>query len=365
MSTPSASPEQLTELGFYGLAGHTDTPRALVGQVQEAEALGLGTVFLSERFNVKDAAVLSGVAGATSDTLGVATGVTNYNTRHPLVTATAAATMHSLTGGRFALGLGRGFGFMANMMGLRPTTGAQLEDFVGIMRRVWRGEFVAGHDGPAGQYPLLFQDPSVGEEIPVLISAFGPKTLELAGRVFDGVILHTFFTDETVVRSVESVRRGAEQVGRDPDSVRIWSVLATVPDDTPEDLRLKKTVGRLATYLQGYGDLMVSTNGWDPEVLTRFRNDDFVASFAAAIDQKADTEQLRHVATLIPEEWLAASAMGTPEQCAATALAQFDLGVDSVILHGATPAELAPVVEAYRKVRPADRFAGLAANPGR
>ena len=42
------------------------------------------------------------------------------------------------------------------------------------------------------------------------------------------------------------------------------------PNLTPED-RLMKGVGRLATYLQGYGDLLVSTNDWDPDVLARFR----------------------------------------------------------------------------------------------
>ena len=45
-------------------------------------------------------------------------------------------------------------------------------------------------------------------------------------------------------------------------------------------------------------------------------------------------------------------------------LDQFDLGADGVILHGATPAELAPVVDAYRAVRPAGRFDALPANPG-
>ena len=64
-------------------------------------------------------------------------------------------------------------------------------------------------------------------------------------------------------------------------------------DGLPEPLRLKKTVGRLATYLQGYGDLMVETNGWDPEVLARFRADSVVASFPGAIDGKADTAVVR------------------------------------------------------------------------
>ncbi|MEZ5273015.1 MAG: hypothetical protein R2694_12040 [Ilumatobacteraceae bacterium] len=130
--------------------------------------------------------------------------------------------------------------------------------------------------------------------------------------------------------------------------MRIWSCFAVIGDWVPEDVRLKKTVGRMATYLQAYGDLMVRTNGWDPAVLERFRADPFVAGFRGAIDGKATTAELEHVATLIPEEWLAAAGYGTPEQCARAVLHQMDLGADSVILHGVSPTELAPVVEAYR-----------------
>jgi len=147
--------------------------------------------------------------------------------------------------------------------------------------------------------------------------------------------------------------------------VRIWSCYATVHDGLPEPVRLKKMVGRLATYLQGYGDLLVETNGWDPAPLERFRADAVVSSFPGALDAKADTPTLEHVATLLPDEWLEPSATGTPARCAERVLRQFDLGVDGVIMHGATPAELAPVVEAYRSVRPAGRFEGLDANPGR
>ena len=77
-----------------------------------------------------------------------------------------------------------------------------------------------------------------------------------------------------------------------------------------------------------------------------------------------DDEQLRSIQELLPEEWLAAAATGTAEECARTVLGQFDCGADSVILHGATPDELAPVVDAYRQLRPTGRFDALAANPG-
>ena len=40
----------------------------------------------------------------------------------------------------------------------------------------------------------------------MLMMAIGPKSLELAGRVADGVVLHTFFTDETLARAVRTIR---------------------------------------------------------------------------------------------------------------------------------------------------------------
>ena len=99
---------------------------------------------------------------------------------------------------------------------------------------------------------------------------------------------------------MNTVKDAAEKAGRDPDSVRVWSCFATVGDHLPEELRLKKTVARLATYLQGYGDLMVTTNGWDPAVLQRFREDSVVTSIPGGIDHKATPEQIEHIATLIP-----------------------------------------------------------------
>ncbi|MUH50300.1 MAG: TIGR03857 family LLM class F420-dependent oxidoreductase [Actinobacteria bacterium] len=355
--------QQLNELAFYGLAGAPKSPRDLLQECRDGEAMGFGSVFLSERFNVKEIVTISGAAAAVTDTLGIATGATNHNTRHPIVTASYATTMHRMTNGRFALGLGRGIDRLMDAFGMPRITTAQMEDFAGLMRRLWKGEVVFGHDGPCGKYPLLALDPEFDEDIPLMLTAFGPQSLALGGRAFDGVILHTFFTDETLQRCVRTVKQAAEQAGRDPAAVRVWSCFATIGDWIPDDVRLKKTVGRLATYLQGYGDLMVSTNNWDPAVLARFRADPFVAGFRGALDSKATTAELEHVATLIPAEWLAPAATGTAEQCAAAVLGQLDLGADGVILHGAAPTELAPTLEAYRRIRPAGRFDHLSANP--
>jgi probable F420-dependent oxidoreductase len=337
----------LEELGFYTLAGQPDSSRDLVQEVVDGEAMGLGTAFISERYDRKEAATLSGAAGAVSERIAIQTAATNHNTRHPMVTAGFARTMQSLTGGRFVLGLGRGIPLLQDAFGIPRITTAELEDFVGLMRRLFRGEAIVGHSGPAGSWPVLFLSDQLDEHLPMSIVAFGPNTLELAGRCFDEVVLHTFFTDETTARCVQTVKRAAEEAGRDPASVKVWSCFATVGDWIPEEKRLMKLVGRLATYLQGYGDLLVRTNGWDRDELQRILADDVVAG-VRGLDVVGTTEQLEHVAELLPDEWLAPSATGSAEQCVAAVRNQFDLGCDGVILHGATPAELAPVVEAYQ-----------------
>jgi probable F420-dependent oxidoreductase len=337
----------LDELGFYTLAGQAGSSRDLIDEVRLAEQMGLGSVFISERFDKKEAAVLSGAAGAVSERMSIVTAATNHNTRHPMITAALARTVQSLTQGRFVLGLGRGIPVIQDTYGIGRITTAQLEDFAGLMKRLFRGEAIIGHDGPCGSFPLLYLA-AIDEDLPLGLVAFGPRSLALGGRCFDRVILHTFFTEETTRRCVATVKESAEQAGRDPDQVQVWSCLATIGDHIDEDRRLMKSVGRLATYLQGYGDLMVRTNDWDPAVLERFRSDEMVAGFMGGIDTNATTAQLEHLATLIPEEWLAPSATGTAVQCAAAVRTQLAMGCDGVIMHGATPSELQPIVAAYR-----------------
>src|SRR2546423_869751 len=235
----------MNELGFYTLAGAPRTPRDLIGEVRRGEELGLGTAFISERWNVKEAATRSGAAAAVSSEIAIATAATNHNTRHPIITASYATTMHRLSEGRFMLGLGRGIKPIFDVYGMKPITTAQLEDFAGLMRRLWKGEAIAGHDGPAGRFPFLYLDSSFDEDIPLGLMAFGPQSLALGGRAFDAVVLHTFFTDETLARCVHAVKEAAADAGRDPDDVKVWSCFATIGDHLSEALRLKKTVGRL------------------------------------------------------------------------------------------------------------------------
>ena len=151
---------------------------------------------------------------------------------------------------------------------------------------------------------------------------------------------------------MKTVKDAAEKAGRDPDSVRVWSCFATVGDHLPEELRLKKTVARLATYLQGYGDL----HGHDQRLGSRCAATlpgrlGGAPRSPAASTTRPPPEQIEHIATLIPDEWLEPSATGSAQQCVDRIRKEFDYGADAVIMHGATPDELEPIVDAYRASR--------------
>lgn len=357
--------DQLNELGYYAVTRHPADVRVVLPEARTAEGLGLGSCHIGERFTVKDPAVLSGAVAGCSTSLGIAPS-TNYHTRHPTVTATIGSTMHALTEGRFAMAFGRGMAAYWQAIGLPVVTEARLRDFFGILRRLWAGEMILDHDGPAGKWPFLRHASGLPDGPPIGLVAVGPKTMELAGEIADFVVLHTFFSDEATTSSVAAVRRGAERAGRDPDSVRIWACLATVPDALSADDQMRRGVGRLATYLQAYADVLVSANGWDPAVWERIKQTELFADAATAgpIDASASFETLQRIAELIPTEWLDAVAKGSPQDCAKTIARQYDLGVHSVIMHGASPQELEPVVQAYRADRPTLRRP-VAANPGR
>jgi probable F420-dependent oxidoreductase len=356
--------DQLNELGYYAVTRHPADVRVTLPEARAAEALGLGSCHIGERATVKDAAVLSGALAGCSSSLGIAPS-TNHHTRHPTITATVGSTMHALTEGRFAMAFGRGMAAYWNAIGLPVVTEARLRDFFSILRRLWAGDLILDHDGPAGKWPMLRHVNGLDDAPPIGLVAVGPKTMELAGEISDFVVLHTFFSDEATEKSVAAVRRGAERAGRDPDSVRIWACLATVPDAlSPED-QLRRGVGRLATYLQAYADVLVSANGWDPVVWERIKLSELFTTAAAAgpIDASASYETLQRIAELIPAEWLDSVASGSPQNCARTIARQYDLGTHSVIMHGASPQELEPIVRAYRAERPTLRRA-VAANPG-
>ena len=288
------------ELSCYLLPGHTTTPADAIEEAKQAEALGLGKVWLSERFDVKDAGVICSAALTVTKHIHVATAGTNIHTRHPLVLATMCTSLHHLSNGRFELGLARGVAIRNQLMGLENVSNAQLAEGVELLRKLFKGEKIMGHDGLMGNLPYLSMGDWIDANIPIHFVGFGPQSLRFAGQHFDGVHLHTFVTDHGLRRAKQFIQEGAEQAGKNPGDIKLHSVFATALNLSEEDY-LKKLVARMATYMQapGYVEMLIKLNEWDPEVLTAFRANELVNSIAGGIDsvatgknQQADSQRM-------------------------------------------------------------------------
>ena len=352
------------ELGFYGLPGHTRTPRDILQQVQDAEALGIGNVMISERADYKEISAICGAVAAVTSEVFIGTSATNLNKRHPSVTASIGSTLNRLSEGRFALGLAKGVPQMWTPRGMQSITYERERDFIDLMRRLWQGETLMEYKSSLGEYDVISVASYLDEDIPLLYVGFGPKSLEHAGRHYDGTHLHTFMNDKALGDSVAQVRAGEVAAGREPGTVKNWSVFATACD-VSEEVYLKYIIARLATYLQipGYGDMLVRINGWDPETLQVFRTSEAVRSVGGLIDSVATVQQMAEVEKLIPEDWRPA-AVGDAKACAEAWVGQFEAGADGLIIHASTPEEFAPVLSEYDKIRPAHLFEGRSNRPG-
>lgn len=343
----------VNELGFY-LLSDSDAPlESALDEVRHAEQIGLGTAFITERWRMNlEAASLAGAVAAVTDRIKIATAAANLSIRHPVASAAWAATMSRLSRGRFSLGIGPGSASVYRAFGMDPITTDQMRDWAQLMRRIWSGEVVRDHRGAAGVYPVLMTDVApVNGHMPLTLVAFDDADLALGGELFDDVVLHTFLTPAHLRHAVGVVKDAAAAAGRDPEDVRVWSCLVTVPDTMPESTRLQRTVGRLSNYLQYFGDEFIRRNGWDPAQLERFLTDPLVRSFPGPIEGRASVDQLRALSALMPPDWPSTVASGTAEECAERVSAELACGADHVILHGASAWDLEPIVAAYRAAR--------------
>ncbi len=152
--------------------------------------------------------------------------VSNPITRHPSVMAGAFATLQQLCGGRARCGLGTGDS-AAWSIGERPATLSQLTEYAEAFKALTAGE-EATYGGR--RFRLEWNTPGV----PLWLAAGGPRTMRLAGRLADGVILGCGLTEDVARHAIAQVRDGAARAGRDPDEVEIWMYAKVYPCDSEE-----------------------------------------------------------------------------------------------------------------------------------
>ena len=242
-------------LGYWG-AGNDAENLALA---QEAERLGYAVVWAAEAYGSDAATVLTWIAAQTS-TIDVGSAVFQIPGRTPANTAMTAATLDTLSGGRFRLGLGvSGPQVSEGWHGVRFTKPlGRTREYVAIVRMAlarervrFDGEFftLPLPDGPGKALTLTVHP--VRERIPIYLAAIGPKNLALAGEIADGW-LAIFFSPEQSAEQMAQIAAGRAVAGASMDG---FDVVPTVPVVVGDDLEA------CAMPIRGYSALYIGGMG--------------------------------------------------------------------------------------------------------
>lgn len=206
----------------------------------EAERLDYAYALAPEGFRSDAASVLGAVASWT-DRIRLAPGVMQIPARTPVMTALTAATLDSLSGGRFCLALGvSNPDVSAGWYGVdfaKPL--ARVREYVEIVRMALRGAPVR-YQGEHFRLPppgtaeaAHLRAAPVRADLPIYLAGVGPGSLRLAGEIADGWI-GVFCPPERLAESLEHVRAGRERAGRTMEGFEVMPSIPIGVGDDPE-----------------------------------------------------------------------------------------------------------------------------------
>jgi probable F420-dependent oxidoreductase len=244
---------------------------SLTRQAEQA-SFGYGWIFDSHVLWKEPYPLLALMANATRD-MKLGPCVTNPAVRDLTVTASLFATLNLISGGRMQLGIGRGDS-SRRVLGKKPVSPAELERAVATFRELTGGQEVQ-YEGQATRLSWAKVPP------PVWIAGYGPKVLNMAGRVADGVILQ-FADPDLIAWCLGFVRQGAKEAGRDPKSIEI---MAAAPVWVSDDLEVARQRVR-------WFPALVSNHVVD--LISRYKPEDLPASLTSYVQKRAGYDYLHH-----------------------------------------------------------------------
>jgi 5,10-methylenetetrahydromethanopterin reductase len=328
----------------------------LMALIERIEAAGFdGAGILDSQMLARDTYVVLGQAAAHTKRLQLFPAVTNPFTRHASVLASSILTVEEMAPGRVKCVLGTGY-TSASTIGRKPATLAEMRASIGAVKALLAGETV-DWSGTPERLPY-----ASGRRIPVLMAASGPKAMELAGEIADGVLLLVGFNRALVENALDLVERGARRAGRRVEDLEIiWAVRVGTAATTAEARRTARPIAvhwamRMeGEYLERAGIRM-----------PKLQVPDAVRNIYPDLSHAHDWEAAIEATSFVPDEAVAEvcealGLVGTPEYCAERIVEMSKLGVRNIYLMPFETFSLPePEIRAFRDVVfPHLRAAGL------
>jgi 5,10-methylenetetrahydromethanopterin reductase len=206
------------------------------------DALWLGEAYPWWRhhdYEARSSTSIAALVAHETKQLGVGLGIVSPYTRHPIQIAMETRVLQEVAGpGRFYLGLGASKIFMREVARdggkLRPL--ATMREAIEIVRGVLGGKELEYHGEvfDASVPELAETTHAPRHDVPIYIGATGPKMLRLAGSIADGITTASIGTPAFVRYVREVAGEGAEEAGRDVESLDIGSVIVASIDEDSE-----------------------------------------------------------------------------------------------------------------------------------
>ena len=239
------------------------SPRDQVSLVIHLEELGYESAWITETRLARDAFTILGAFAAATSRITLGTGVVNTWTRGPALMAVTFATLAELAPGRIVAGLGAYWDPLAWKQGIdRRKPMSQAREYVAVMRRLFALEEGVTHETDLLQVRDLTLDlghgvPRQPIDVPIFLGPTGPKMMEMAGEVADGVLINGLLSTAYTQSAVAHIAAGAARGGRSLDDIdHPQFVNVAMGDDAAEarggrPLPGDEVPGTAATHRQG------------------------------------------------------------------------------------------------------------------
>ena len=296
-------------MGYWGAGNDADN----LALAKEADALGYAVAWVAEAYGSDAPTVLAWVA-AQCPSIDIGSAIFQIPGRSPAMAAMTAATLDTLSGGRFRLGLGvSGPQVSEGWHGVRfDKPLARTREYSDIVKMALRREKVkydGQHyvlplpDGPGKALQLTVHP--VREHIPMYLAAVGPKNLELAGELFDGW-LAIFYSPDFAKEQLASIETGRAKVGK---TLEGFDVVPTVPIVVGDDVSACADPIRwyAALYIGGMGS---REKNFYNQLACRMGFEDA----AKEIQDKYLARDYEGAAAAVPFEFLDATALLGPKE---------------------------------------------------
>ncbi len=356
---PSIKPVSIVDdMSIYLISGRKRSAdvHQVLEEARDAERFGFSRVWVSERYDNKEAGTILGAAGGVTSRIGLGTAPIPVGSRPIVLTSTLATSLQAVFERRISLGLGRSISGWIKGHGFNELSYEDLIDYCVILKKLWRGETVNYH-GPAGTMENFRLDDIPEGPSPEIVfwHMGGPVASRVAAHpVFDGSGLVECLTAEAVGKSVNWTKEECRKTGRDPETLQFIAGVVTGPDVSEYEL-LRQVGARLLIFCQGIflGEYFCERNNWDIKVVERMRSHPFFKDVPS--DQWTDhffqrDEVIHLVEELVPEEWMrTAAAVGTPQQCVRTLEDFKAAGASEIAIYAGSPKVNAGLLEAWRQ----------------